>query len=253
MPQLITPEWPTPKNVVAAMTTRLGGVSETPFDSLNLGYATADSRACVAENERRVAERLGVSPASIRWVYQVHGADVHHAEALPANDPLGATALQGDAIVCHTPGLVCGIKVADCMPVLFANQRGSAVAAAHAGWRGLLGGVLERTVAQMQCNPDEVVTWLGPCIGPKAFEVGEEVRRAFIDCDAGAAQFFTPTGAPGKFLCDLYALARQRLNTVGVTQITVSGRCTVSEPEFFYSHRRDKITGRMAALVFLRA
>lgn len=252
-PQLITPDWSAPENVAAAMTTRIGGVSATPFDSLNLGYATVDDRGDVATNERLVAAAMGVDTSALRWAYQVHGADVHHAEALPVNDPLGATMIHGDAIVSHTPGLVCGIKVADCMPVLFAANDGSAVGAAHAGWRGLSGGVLERTVAQMRCKAEDIVAWLGPCIGPNAFEVGEDVRQAFVDYDASAEKFFTPRAAQGKFLCDMFGLALLRLNAIGVTQIAVSGRCTVSEPAFFYSHRRDKVTGRMAAFVSIKA
>ena len=252
-PQLITPQWSAPDNVAAAMTTRVGGVSAVPFDSLNLGYATADNRANVVQNERLVASAMSVDASAIRWVYQVHGIDVHHAETLPVNDPLGATTIQGDAIVSHTPGIVCGIKVADCMPVLFAANDGSAVGAAHAGWRGLSGGVLERTVAQMRRNPENIVVWLGPCIGPQAFEVGEDVRKAFVDSNVGAEKFFAPRAAPGKFFCDMFGLALMRLNAIGVTKIAVSGRCTVSEPEFFYSHRRDKITGRMAAFVSIKA
>ena len=252
-PQLITPQWSAPENVAAAMTTRVGGVSALPFDSLNLGYATVDDRASVAQNERLVAASIGVDTSAVRWVYQVHGVDVHHAEALPVNDPLGATTIQGDAIVSHTPGLVCGIKVADCMPVLFSASDGSAVGAAHAGWRGLSGGVLERTVAQMRCKAEDIVAWLGPCIGPQAFEVGDDVRQAFVDSQVEAAKFFAPRAAHGKFLCDLFGLACLRLNAIGVTQIAISGRCTFSEPESFYSHRRDKITGRMAAFVSIKA
>jgi len=199
-----------------------------------------------------VAAALGVNAATIRWVYQVHGVDVHHAEHLPANEPLGATTIQGDAIVSHTPGLVCGIKVADCMPVLFAARDGAAVGGAHAGWRGLSGGVLERTVEHMRCKPEDIVAWLGPCIGPQAFEVGDDVRQAFVDVASSAAKFFVPRETAGKFLCDMFGLATQRLNAVGVTQISSSGRCTVSEPVYFYSHRRDKVTGRMAAFISIR-
>lgn len=235
------------------MTTRIGGVSATPFDSLNLGYATVDDRGAVEKNERLVAAAMGVDTSALRWAYQVHGVDVHHAEALPENDPLGATTIQGDAIVSHTPGLVCGIKVADCMPVLFAANDGSAVGAAHAGWRGLSGGVLECAVAQMRCKAEDIVAWLGPCIGPNAFEVGEDVRQAFVENDAAAEKFFAPRAVQGKFLCDMFGLALLRLNAIGVTQIAVSGRCTVTEPEFFYSHRRDKVTGRMAAFVSIKA
>ena len=206
---LIRPVWGAPHGVHAAMTTRLGGVSAAPYDSLNLGYATADDRVSVMQNERLTAAALGVPEADFRWVYQVHGIDVHHAESLPVNTPLGATEIKGDAVVSHTPGLVCAVKVADCMPVLFAARDGSGVGAAHAGWRGLSGGVLERTVEAMRVAPEQIVAWMGPCIGPTAFEVGEEVRAAFVAHDPLAAQHFVPRASSGKFLCDLYAIARQ--------------------------------------------
>ena len=233
------------------MTTRLGGVSVAPYHSLNLGYATADDRESVMQNERLAAAALAVPEADFRWVYQVHGGDVHHAESLPANRPLGATEIKGDAMVSHTPGLVCAVKVADCMPVLFAARDGSAVAAAHAGWRGLSGGVLERTVAELRVAPEHVVAWMGPCIGPAAFEVGEEVRAAFVAHDPLAAQHFVPRATPGKFLCDLYSIARQRLRAIGMTEVSGGEYCTFSQPELFFSHRREPITGRMAAFVWI--
>ena len=237
------------------MTTRRGGVSRAPYDELNLGYATKDDRASVVENERLLASAFDVQTDAIRWVYQVHGVEVHHAEALPVNAPLGATTITGDAIVSHTPGLVCGIKIADCMPVLFAARDGVSVGAAHAGWRGLSGGVLENTVAAMRTDPSKIVAWMGPCIGPKAFEVGEEVRDAFIKHDASAAAHFAPRPAPaapatpGKFLCDLYAIARLRLGAMGISEITGGGYCTFEQPDLFFSHRRNPLTGRMAALI----
>ena len=233
------------------MTTRRGGVSCAPYDELNLGYATKDDRAAVAENERLVASAMGVQTDAIRWVYQVHGVDVHHAESLPLNAPLGSTTIAGDAIVSHTPGLVCGIKIADCMPVLFAARDGSAVGAAHAGWRGLSGGVLENAVAAMGTDPGEIVAWMGPCIGPKAFEVGEDVRDAFVRHDARAAAHFSPRATPGKFLCDLYSIARLRLAAMGIDHVTGGDYCTFDQPELFFSHRRKPLTGRMAAFVWI--
>lgn len=233
------------------MTTRLGGVSRAPYDSLNLGYATADDRPSVTQNERLTAAALGVREANFRWVYQVHGIDVHHAESLPANAPLGATEIKGDAAVSHTPGLVCAVKVADCMPVLFAARDGSAVGAAHAGWRGLSGGVLERTVAAMGVAPEQLVAWMGPCIGPSAFEVGDEVRAAFVAHDPLAAQHFVPRETPGKFLCDMYSITRQRLRAIGVTDVSGGEYCTFSQADLFFSHRREPITGRMAAFVWI--
>ncbi len=248
---LIRPSWDAPQGIHAAATTRLGGVSVAPYDSLNLGYSTADNRQSVSENERLTAKALGISEADIRWVYQVHGVDVHHAESLPANAPLGATEIKGDAVVSHTAGLVCAVKVADCMPMLFAARDGSAVGAAHAGWRGLSGGVLERTVGEMNVAPDQLIAWMGPCIGPKAFEVGEEVRAAFVAHDAQAAQHFVHSTKAGKWLCDMYAIAKQRLKALGVTDVTGGDYCTLSQPDLFFSHRRDKVAGRMAAFVWI--
>ncbi len=253
MVQLIQPEWLVAANIHAAMTTRRGGVSPSPYDELNLGYATKDDRAAVMENERLTADALGVQTDAIRWVYQVHGVEVHHAESLSVNAPLGATTITGDAIVTHTSGLVCGIKIADCMPVLFAARDGSAVGAAHAGWRGLSGGVLENTVAAMRTDPGEIVTWMGPCIGPNAFEVGEEVRDAFVEHDAGAAAHFSPRQMPGKFLCDMYAITRLRLAALGINKVSGGNYCTFSQPDLFFSHRRNPLTGRMAAFVWIDA
>lgn len=250
---LISPAWSAPSGVNAAMTTRLGGVSAAPYDSLNLGYATADDRAAVMQNERLTAAELGVAEADIRWVYQLHGVDVHHAESLPQNAPLGGTEIKGDAVVSHTHGLVCAVKVADCMPMLFAARDGSAVGAAHAGWRGLSGGVLERTVEALRVVPEQVVAWMGPCIGPTAFEVGEEVRAAFVAHDSLAAHHFVPRTTPGKFLCDMYSIARQRLRSIGVTAGAGGEYCTFNQPELFFSHRRQPITGRMAAFVWSNA
>lgn len=252
---LIHPEWRAWPGVRAAMTTRSGGVSAPPFGELNLGYSTADLRENVVENERRTAQALGVDPAAIRWVYQVHGSQVRHAESLPVNAPLGGTEIQADAIVSRTPGLVCGIKIADCMPVLLAATDGSVVAAAHAGWRGLAAGIVENTLQAMGVSGGQVTAWLGPCIGPKAFEVGEDVREAFVSRNPSAVACFhalpRTAGTSPKFLCDLAAIARQRLAAQGVTDVVASNACTFSEPERFFSHRRDRTTGRMAAFVWI--
>lgn len=249
--RLITPDWIAPATVRAAMTTRVGGVSVAPYDSLNLGYATADDRASVTQNERRTAAALGVAEADIRWVHQVHGIEVHAAESLPANEPPGATVITGDAVVSHTQGLICAVKVADCMPLLLAARDGSAVGAVHAGWRGLSGGVLEATVASMKVAPSEIIAWMGPCIGPTAFEVGEEVRAAFVAHDPSAAQHFVARLAPGKYLCNLYAIAKARLCAMGVTDVFGGTYCTFSQPDVFFSHRREATTGRMAAFVWI--
>lgn len=249
--QLIRPDWAAPPTVRAAMSTRLGGVSAAPYDSLNLGYSTLDDRESVMHNERAIAAALGVASDDFRWLHQVHGVDVHPAESLPVNSPPGAIEIKGDAVVSHTPGLVCAVKVADCMPVLFAARDGSAVAAAHAGWRGLSGGVLERTVAALNVAPAQLIAWMGPCIGPSAFEVGEEVRAAFVTHDAQAARHFVPGKNSDKFLCDLYAIARQRLHAIGVTDVSGGEYCTHTHAELFFSHRREPVTGRMAAFVWI--
>jgi polyphenol oxidase len=236
------------------MTTRLGGVSVAPFDSLNLGYSTADDRSAVMQNERLVASALDVDASCIRWLHQVHGNVVHHAEALPPNEPLGSTTRQGDAIVSRTKGVLCGVKIADCMPVLFAADDASVVAAAHAGWRGLASGVLENTITAMDVASSRIVAWLGPCIGATSFEVGEEVRAAFLSASSAASKAtieraFKPSLSNGKYLCDLVAIARERLRAAGVTRVAVDGACTYVERKRFFSHRRDRTTGRMAAFV----
>lgn len=233
------------------MTTRLGGVSGAPYDSLNLGYGTADDRASVMQNEGLVAQVLDINETDIRWLHQVHGNIVHHAESLPENAPLGATHTKGDAVVSHRAGLVCAVKAADCMPVLFSARDGTSVAAAHAGWRGLSGGVLERTVAEMGLSPPHIRAWMGPCIGPTAFEVGEEVRAAFVAHDAAAALHFAPLESANKFLCNLYGLAKQRLNAMGVVDVSGGDYCTYTQADLFFSHRRQPLTGRMAALVWI--
>jgi polyphenol oxidase len=248
---MITPHWPAHARVRASMSTRAGGSSVGAYDSMNLGYSTADDRATVAANETHVASLLGITTPAIRWVYQVHGNVVHHSEKLPINEPLGATSIAGDAIVSHTPGLVCAVKVADCMPVLFAADDASVVAAAHAGWRGLSSGVLENTVAACNVSASKLVAWLGPCIGPSMFEVGEDVRAAFVLGDDEASAAFKPRGASGKFLCDLPMLATMRLRRVGVEIIAASELCTMTDSKQFFSHRRDPVTGRMAVFVWI--
>ncbi len=257
-PLLDAPQWDAPANVLAAMSTRVGGISTAPFDSLNLGYSTPDNRSSVAANEARVANALGIDPLAIRWVYQVHGNAVQLAESLPENAPLSGTVIEGDAIVSRTPGLVCGVKVADCLPVLFSSVNGRVVAAAHAGWRGLAAGVVENTVSAMDCAAEEIVAWLGPCIGKDRFEVGDDVKTAFLEATPIAerdliAASFRPLAIEGKYLCDLRSIASTRLRAIGVTKIAATHACTFSEPARYFSHRRDRLTGRMAAFVGIKA
>lgn len=244
-PGILRPNWPAPPRVRAAFSLRSGGVSVPPWDSLNLGAHVGDDPPSVRENRRRLREALSL-PAEPRWLEQVHGVAV-------SRDHAAATPPIADAFVTDRPGVVAAIMVADCIPVLFCEREGRVVAAAHAGWRGLAAGVLENTVAAMGVDPGRLVAWMGPAIGPDAFEVGSEVRAAFVEaaCGEGAAARFRPSPA-GRWLCDLTGLARDRLARLGVGQVCGGGLCTASDPGRFYSHRRDALrTGRMAALVWL--
>jgi YfiH family protein len=238
------PDWPAPPSVRAALTTRHGGVSAAPWDSLNLAAHVGDDPAHVAENRRRLRAHLDL-PAEPFWLRQVHGCDVAQAGASDGVAPCSA-----DASVATTPGLVCAVLTADCLPVLFCDRLGSWVAAAHAGWRGLAAGVLERTVQRAPASPGELLAWLGPAIGPQAFEVGPEVREAFVAADPGAADCFSVSPA-GRWLADLYGLARRRLAACGVGWVGGGGLCTYTDSDRFFSFRRDGTTGRMASLIWL--
>lgn len=253
MEHTLTPAWPAPAGVRALCTTRLGGVSRPPFDSFNLGAHVRDEPLAVAANRARLAALT--APARPVFLSQVHGTGVLR---LDAHTPDGAEA---DAALVCARGQAATIMVADCLPVLFAHGSGQAVAAAHAGWRGLQAGVLEATLAALReaAGPGEVMAWLGPAIGPTAFEVGEEVREAFVNEDAGAAAHFAAHASPHKHWADLPALARRRLRRAGVMSLhgndSSPAWCTVSDPSRFFSHRRDAVrlgsTGRLAACVWL--
>jgi YfiH family protein len=239
MTHWLIPDWPAPAGVKACVTTRAGGVSLAPFDSLNLGDHVEDSPEAVAENRRRLTDHFSIQPA---WLQQVHGIAVAHA------DPgLIATA---DASWSATPGIACAVMTADCLPALFCDRAGTRVAAAHAGWRGLAAGVLEATLGSLAVPPCEVLVWLGPAIGPQAFEVGPEVREAFVQQLPAADQAFVPSRNAGKFMADIYALARLRLATCGITAVYGGDFCTVTDPRF-YSYRRSPRTGRFASLIWL--
>jgi len=240
----MTPEWPAPPNVHAAFSLRLGGVSRAPFDSLNVGAHVGDDPARVGENRRRVEAALAL-PATLRWLRQVHGTNV-----LDADRTAGAAPENADAVVVRGPGTVAVIQVADCLPVLLAAPNGHAVAAAHAGWRGLAAGVLEATVERLAEPAGGLMAWLGPAIGPEHFEVGDEVRAAFTQADPGAAVAFEPN-AHGRWQCDLVQLARRRLQALGVQQVYGGHWCTFADPERFFSYRRDGRCGRMGAFVWL--
>ena len=242
-PDLLTPDWPAPPNVRALQTLRPGGCSAAPWDSFNLGDHVGDDPARVAANRAALRRHL---PAEPLWLQQVHGIAAVDA-GKTANSGSGVVA---DAAFARQPDVVCAVMTADCLPVLFCDRAGSVVAAAHAGWRGLLGGILESTLVGMAVPAAELLAWLGPAIGPQAFEVGDEVRTAFLADDPAATTAFVALGA-GKWLADLYALARRRLLRAGVKQIYGGGECTLSDRARYFSYRRDGITGRMATLIWL--
>jgi YfiH family protein len=235
----LAPDWPAPQNVRACITTRSGGVSTGPFVAFNLGAHVGDSPDDVQANRAYLAAVLQCQPT---WLNQVHGNRVVAADA--------EQVLSADASVSREIGLACCIMSADCLPVLFTDQAGTCVAAAHAGWRSLAAGVLENTVAAMQVAPQQVIAWLGPAIGPAAFEVGAEVREAFILQHPVTAQAFVPSVNPRRWMADIYQLARLRLASCGVTAVYGGGLCTVTDPRF-YSYRREPVTGRFASLIWL--
>lgn len=241
-------DWPAPAGVHAFTTLRHGaGVSQAPFDTFNLGnrYASDGDDPVTVERNREALIALAGLPSAPHWLKQVHGVEVVRCEGVAADDEPVA-----DAAVASTPGNVLAILTADCLPVVFASAAGDEVGAAHAGWRGLAGGVLEATVAAMRTPADRLIAWLGPAAGPQAYEIGEEVFRAFVDRDAAAAAAFVAT-RPGHWRVDLYALARLRLARAGVPRVFGGGLCTISDPQRFFSHRRDARTGRMATLVWI--
>lgn len=244
---LLKPDWPVPANVRALSTTRVGGVSQAPWASLNLGDHVGDNPDHVRTNRQRLADASGLHPDRIGWLKQVHGTDV--VELAPATVAKVPTA---DASFTRHPGMVCAILTADCLPVIVSDEEGTVVGAAHAGWRGLCNGVIENLVTAMAVEPTRLRAWLGPAIGPTHFEVGAEVRDAFLTADPAAASAFHTSGArPGHLMADIYALATQRLNRLGITTVSGGGLCTVSDKARFFSYRRDGQTGRMATLVWL--
>ncbi len=250
----IVPDWPAPPGVRAIVTTRAGGVSTGTLSSLNLGRSVGDAPEAVAENRRRVAELVGAQP---RWMSQVHGIEVADLDRIDAS-----TQITADAAVSRTHN-VCNVMMADCLTVLFSDREGGVVAAAHAGWRGLLAGVLESTVAAMHVSPAEILAYLGPAIGPGAFEVGGEVRDAFLSASRAnempkVENAFVPSkqSSPDKWMADIYELARIRLVRAGLPANAVYGGtlCTYSDPARFFSYRRGThektSSGRMAALIW---
>lgn len=243
----IRPDWAAPPGVRALCTVRQGGVSIAPYDSMNLGVHVGDDLSAVATNRRRLVEAAAL-PASPRWLQQVHGIAVADLDVLPPGD----TPPMADAAVTRHPGTVCALLTADCLPVLLARRDGSAVGAAHAGWRGLAGGVVAATVEALATPGRDLVAWLGPAIGPEHFEVGGEVREAFLARLGTAADGAFAPNRRGRWQCDLYALARMELARLGIDAVAGGGFCTFADAPRFFSHRRDGArTGRMATLVWI--
>lgn len=243
-PEFILPDWPAPRCVRACTTTRAGGVSGGAFASFNLGDHVGDRLDDVHENRTRLRRCLDL-PCEPSWLRQVHGVGVVAA-------PRSGLAGEGDGSVATRPGVVCAVLTADCLPVLLCSVNGERVAALHAGWRGLVAGVLEAGVKALDVPPGDILAWLGPAIGPDAFEVGGEVRQAFLQADPQAGEAFRPSPS-GRWLADLYRLARQRLGAAGVRAVSGGGWCTYSDQHRFYSYRRQAVTGRMATLIWLES
>lgn len=240
-PDVLWADWPAPKNIKAMTTTRVGGVSLGPYSSLNLADHVDDKLEHVTHNRQIISQSLNIQEPV--WLKQVHGIQVadaatalHHAEA--------------DAIFSNQKNQVCAVLTADCLPLLFCNQIASKVAAAHAGWRGLAEGVIEQTVEALQESPDDIMVWLGPAIGARCFEVGQDVYDTFVSQTTEAALAFTKTDAE-HYLADIYQLARLRLKNLGIEKVYGGGLCTYSDEERFYSFRKNKITGRMASMIWI--
>lgn len=247
---VIRADWPAPRHVQALASTRVGGASIGPHASLNLGNHVGDDPAAVSRNRALLQSRLGL-PAEPVWLQQVHGIEVVVLEKASAGAPTA------DASITGTPGVVCAVLTADCLPVLLSNRAGTQVAAVHAGWRGLSGGVIEATLAALAARgapAHTLLAWLGPAIGPASYEVGDDVREAFIRSDPEALSAFRAS-RPGHWWLDLYTAARQRLQRAGVPQVSGGGLCTLADAARFYSHRRDGqaggATGRQATLIWI--
>ncbi|WP_045386625.1 peptidoglycan editing factor PgeF [Vibrio rotiferianus] len=237
----ILPNWPAPKNVKAFASTRVGGFSSAPYQGLNLGAHVGDDPSIVEKNRAWLAQQANMPSAPI-WLNQTHSTVVAQVSA-PTTQVLDA-----DGVFTSASNVVCSAMTADCLPVLLTNTQGTQVAAVHAGWRGLANGIVENA---LELFSGEVMAWLGPAIGPQAFEVGEDVLQAFVDFDSQAHQAFTPRDVEGKWLADMSKLATLRLNKLGITQVFDSGLCTFQDKEDFYSYRRDGVTGRQATFIWI--
>lgn len=240
-PAWFEPAWPAPDSIGACITTRQGGVSVSPYDSFNIATHVGDRPQAVAANRAALRKEL---PSEPRWLAQNHGTRV-------ADDATNYSAeVQADACLTAQPGAVCAVMTADCLPLLLCNAEGSEIAAVHAGWRGLAAGVIEATIGRMRSTPSRLLAYLGPAIGPTAFEVGDDVRTAFVPGHPAAADAFQRAGP--RWYCDIYMLARQRLDALGVTRVFGGDACTFRDVERFYSFRRDGVTGRMASLIWIK-
>jgi len=241
--QWMRPDWPVAANVHAGTSLRYGGISVAPYASLNLGLHVGDDPRVVAKNRRRLA-----LPAEPRWLSQVHSASIIDAAAPPTGDILPAA----DGAFTHRAGIICAVMTADCLPLLLCDTKGTRVAAVHAGWRGLANGVIEAGVVALGIMPEEILAWLGPAIGAKAYEVGDEVRAAFVERDATAEGAFVAS-KPGYWMMDIYALARLRLAACGIEAVYGGTQCTFSQPEEYFSYRRDGTTGRMVTAIWFNS
>ena len=240
----IYPNWQAPKNIKALTTVRSGGVSLPPFDSFNLGDHVCDDPKAVQQNRSLLVDKFDL-PHQPLFLTQTHSTKAIEL-------PFTGSNVEADAVYTQQANQVCLVMTADCLPVLFFNKEGTEVAAAHAGWRGLCDGILEETVAKFKCPTSDIIAWLGPAIGPTAFQVGEEIIEQFCAFDSNAKLAFIPDlTTRGKFLGNLYQLATQRLNKLGITEISGGGHCTYTEQDKFFSYRRDKKTGRMASLIWI--
>ncbi len=240
--EVISPNWPAPVRVHALTTTRTGGASRGPYESFNLGDHVGDDPEAVRQNRTRLHETLAL-PTEPVWLKQVHGVRVVDAATT-------TTGAEADGAWTDRPNVVCAVLTADCLPIFLCDRRGTKVALLHAGWRGLAGGVIESGLRAMNAPSEELLVWLGPAIGPDSYEVGDDVRQAFMADDPGIAETFRPAGT-GRWLADMYALARRQLRQRGVCAVYGGDHCTLREGDRFYSFRRDGATGRMAALIWL--
>jgi YfiH family protein len=237
---MIVPNWNAPKNVKAFATTRIGGVSQAPYQGFNLGMHVGDNPELVQRNRQLIVEQLSM-PSDPVWLNQTHSTDVVNIHQQASN------VIDADGAFTDVANRVCAVMTADCLPVLLCNAAGTKVAAVHAGWRGLANGILEQALTQFD---DDVLAWLGPAIGPSAFEVGGDVLQAFCDVDSRAIDAFTSGANEGKWLANIYQLATQRLHRAGVKEVASSNLCTYSDAQRFYSYRRDGVTGRQATFIW---